>query len=144
MTSEDINYPNNFFYANEIISLISGLRLPDKHDNLFKKCFYYIYIIFLYGTSITFFVFEIFKLEDTVKDPTKFFSHIGLLFTHVVGILKACLLLSKRGRILKVMDLLQDKRFRYETSGNFQPGLMLHEAKRKSLNVSILVSSWYF
>lgn len=140
MASEDVNYPINFFHVNEIILLISGLKLPEKGVNLIRKCFYYTYAFSLYGTSVLFFVLEILKLEDTVKDSTKFFSHIGLLFTHLVGILKACLLLFRSRRIRKLMDLLQDETFRYETLEEFRPGLMLRKAKRISSNVSVVVS----
>lgn len=141
MLPDDLNYPSNFFHANEIILTISGLEGPRNGASLTRKCLYYAYALSLYGTSITFFVLEIVKLQDTVKDSTKFFSHIGLLFTHLVGILKACLLLARSSRIRKVMDLLQDEKCWYETVDDFQPGLVLRRAKRRSSSVSILVST---
>ncbi|KAJ8914196.1 hypothetical protein NQ315_015969 [Exocentrus adspersus] len=144
-TNINSSYPTNFFYINEIILVISGLRFPNKNVHALKRILYCLYSFSLYGTALTFFVLEVLKLSDTVKDPAKFFSHIGLLFTHIVGILKACLLYFGRSRIENVMEALQNQNFHYESFEQFLPALKLHKSKRRSAGVTILVCFlfWY-
>lgn len=135
------NYPKDFFYANKILQRITGFWLPGRELHFVLRVMYYLYVAFAYSVSVFFFICEFIIFRETIKDLNKFVRQFGMLFTHVVGILKFYILVFCRKDIKKIMDALQDKDYMYEPQDNFQPGLMMRKAKMITLFVSVTVSS---
>nr|ALR72579.1 odorant receptor OR36 [Colaphellus bowringi] len=104
---------------------------------------YFFYVSFLYGTGVIFFVCEFMIFNETIGKISKFVSHIGMLFTHVVGILKMSILIFGRYRILKIMNVLQNEKYHYAPLEDSQPGLLVVKEKFVSSGISILVFVLY-
>ncbi|KAG5879516.1 hypothetical protein JTB14_019117 [Gonioctena quinquepunctata] len=134
-----LGYPSNFFHTNEVIRKISGIWLPGKEYPISLRVLYFFYVFFLYGTGFAFFICEFLIFHDTITGISKFVSHIGMLFTHVVGILKMSILIFGRKKIQVIMNTLQDENYHYPKSKNSDPGLRFFEEKFVSSGFSILV-----
>lgn len=125
-------YPENFFEANIYLQKIAGVWLPRKEIPFLGRIMYYVYLFFIYFVAFSFFLCEILMLKHTATKVSLFASHIGMLFTHFIGMMKLYLLLRCRKRISIVYGLLQDKQFHYEATEDFRPGEIMTEEKNKS------------
>nr|XP_023021624.1 uncharacterized protein LOC111509994 [Leptinotarsa decemlineata] len=142
-TENHLGYPSNFFYTNEVIRKISGIWLPGNKHRFILRVLYFLYVSFLYGTGLALFICEFLIFHETVKGISKFVSHIGMLFTHVVGILKMSILIFGRKKIQRIMNVLQDENYFYPPLGDSQPGSWVVKEKLMSSGFSILVFVLY-
>lgn len=129
-----LGYPQNFFEINNIILIISGMYQPEETCLTYFKLIYIGYCFVLYSMGAIFFLCEVIQLSETLKSSRKLVAHIGMLGTHLIGILKVGILFVCRKRIRKVMDNLQDKRYYYNIFDGCDPSrIMLREKKITSL-----------
>ncbi|KAJ8985435.1 hypothetical protein NQ317_017067 [Molorchus minor] len=132
----------DFFYGNKVISRLCGIWLK-RDGSLLQQTLCWLYIFLFFGTAACFFICELIILGETFNEIQKFISHIGLLLTHVVGILKCLVLVCQRNRIQNIMGKLQDENYRYSSVDTFQPSLLLKRGKRISIVFSILIFILY-
>ncbi|KAJ8933301.1 hypothetical protein NQ318_012258 [Aromia moschata] len=139
MTDEDRPLVHDIFYVNRIISKICGIGLLKNHMPLFQRVLYYLYVSLFYTTAAVFLICEFLIVGDTLADINKLVSLIGLLFTHVIGVMKFLILSCHHNRIQRIMNNLQDKKYLYDPVDAFQPYLLLKKGKQISGIISIMV-----
>lgn len=141
----DDQYPADFFYTNEWIYHLAGIWLYNPPNiGVLRKIWEVTWSVFVYASAGYFLYLEFLIFRETVHDIKKFLSQFGMLLTHVLGIVRVCLLLSRHQRLLKLQSALQDKEFCYESWGQFVPGKFLTDAKTFSSRLSILVCYFSF
>nr|ALR72549.1 odorant receptor OR4 [Colaphellus bowringi] len=72
---------------------------------------------------------EYMMFKESIKDIGKFVSHIGMVLTHLAGIVKFCLLTIGHGKILKLMHVLQNKDYQYCSLEDSKPGEVLRKGQ---------------
>lgn len=135
-----LGYPENFFEINNIILIISGMYQPDETRSIYFKSVYICYCFILHSTGAIFFLCEVIQFSETLKSPRKLVAHIGMLGTHLIGILKVGILFVCRKRIRKVMDQLQDNRFYYDRIDKCDPSEIMLKEKRITSLLAVGVS----
>ncbi|XP_056637746.1 odorant receptor 4-like [Diorhabda sublineata] len=135
-------YPDNFFQTNTMCLKIIGMWIPSKDYSIVFRLFYALYVMFLYGEGLLFLFYELLFFGET-DQISNFITFIGMVFTHMVGILKFSILILGRHKIKKMMNILQDDKYLYEPIGGISPGKMLSDGKATSSKISKLVFIMY-
>nr|UTN00973.1 odorant receptor [Semanotus bifasciatus] len=137
-------YPSNFFEANEIIHRISGLWLFDREQVPRRwKIAKDMYTFSVYGVTLCFILTEFIMFKETVKDIAKFITHFEMLLPNLLAFMKMVTLRLQHGRLQRIMGILQDKRYYYDTVGDFNPRQIFFQAKRNNQLVSKLLLGLY-
>ncbi|XP_060526300.1 odorant receptor 2a-like isoform X2 [Cylas formicarius] len=117
-----VDYPDEFFIAVKLCSTFVGLGLPSRNPNEILRIVYALYKSCLFLLAIIFMICELITFREAFGDTQMLVSQIGMMFTHVVGLLKLSILILKRKQIELIQRKLQNREFYYKTLGNFQPG----------------------
>nr|UTN00917.1 odorant receptor [Semanotus bifasciatus] len=141
--SKTVSSPEDFFYLNKVMYKICGVWLPGRDVRVLKKILYFLYVLGYYTIYGGFLICEFLIFNEMLGDIGKFASYIGMLFTHLVGILKWSVVVFHRKRIQKMMNALQDPKYRYDPVDEFQPNLLLLEGKWISSIFTILLFVMY-
>ncbi|XP_019870447.2 odorant receptor 4-like isoform X2 [Aethina tumida] len=124
-------YHANFFETIVLTLKLFGIWVPNNLSN-FKEKLYHFYMCTFLGIAWLYFISEIIIIKDTHKSLFDLISNIGLLITHVVGVIKFSTLFFRRKKIEEMMQILQSNRFKYESVGDFKPSDMFNESKEIS------------
>nr|UTN00915.1 odorant receptor [Semanotus bifasciatus] len=138
----DTSYPKNFFHVIEFVYGLYGLSslwFFQMKGSLIVRVLKFSRSIVLYSCSFSFIILECIMFGETSKSFSKLITLVGMLLSTLLAVLKLTkVLLYNRKKLVEIMDSLQDENFRYESVGDFNPGKMMTDAKRRTRFVKIV------
>ncbi|XP_074033286.1 arylalkylamine N-acetyltransferase-like 7 isoform X2 [Leptinotarsa decemlineata] len=124
------SYPTNFFEVNEVLEKVSGLRILDKESRFVIRVLQLFYVFLIYCTGISLTFSEYVTLFESLKDIGKLASYLLVVLTNIAAFIKFFLLVLGRSRLQKLMNTLQDDKYRYSAIGESNPGLLVTKEKK--------------
>ncbi|XP_023018347.2 odorant receptor 4 [Leptinotarsa decemlineata] len=94
------------------------------------RLFYFLYVAILFSCGFVIAICECMIFKESIKKISTFASQIGMILTHFAGIVKLCLLTFGHGKLLRLIQVLEDKKYQYESLGESKPGVMLQEGMK--------------
>ncbi|KAH1013084.1 hypothetical protein HUJ05_012131 [Dendroctonus ponderosae] len=115
-------------------------RIP---DGAILRFAYSLYSYTLIIIAIMFIISEIITFRKSLTELTTVLSEIGMMFTHLVGMVKFWILIHKRDEIEQVKNKLRDVQFEYVGIDDFQPGLKMRKEKLFIIIISTFIFALY-
>ncbi|KAJ8960274.1 hypothetical protein NQ318_003999 [Aromia moschata] len=124
-----LNKSGTFFFAIDFFLKISGAWWPDKTENKLTRTVKIAWDISLVLCACIFFVCEILVMKE-ISDMRQMFIHVGILFSHVLGMAKFFVIFLNQERINMTKGTLQDKMYHYESCCSwFKPVATFKESR---------------
>lgn len=132
-------YPKKFFDGMFVIFKMGGLYHPEKTDRWYAKIFWWLFnISMIVLLHCLYQPAEFAMIPYTMRDLNLLVEHVGMIATHMMGVIKYYIIFYNYKKLRGVIDILDREEFKYEDSGDYKPGETMAQCRKYSNYICIM------